>query len=1086
MNTSYKLFQNKDWTRRTWILAFCLQSSIFNLQSSACFAQDNLKTVTGQVTDAATGRPLSGVIVSAYDNQRHTSMTDDEGRYELRVPEQTRSILLRVDGYNVQQQAISHDQADARLYSDKFRETYSRTTTATLSAKTSRFDNTGELAIDPILAQQLSADMRSASQGGNPGIGAMRLIEGINSLNINAQPLVVIDDVIMDMQYNRTMLHDGYYNNILANLNVNDIETVEVLKNGSALYGAKGANGVLLIKTKRNKSMATKIDVTLNGRYELVPRLPEMLGPEGYRLYATELLSEKMNPNLMGKMKFLNSEPNYYYYNQYHNQTDWTGETYRNAFSQNYGINVQGGDDAASYNLSVGYAMGNSTLKENDYTRFNMRLNSDIVISRRLGVRFDASYSDVDRSLRDDGSPVDPLGTVITSPGFLGLTKAPFLSPYAYDKNGNISHYLAEADDYLEGKFQGRGRLANPVSILEHGDGKNRNSFGNRLVMFAITPKYEFNRHLALQEHFTLALVNTNENYYLPIQGVPNFIVEGIDEGTTLQNIAQSQAARQTAIQSDTRLTWNTSVLKGTAAEGGLNLIAGLRYLSSNYKNTSQRDYNSSNDKTPNMSNWLHYPSTDGADDKTREIACYAIADYHIGDRYYFNAGLSAQASSRFGDDVSGLKLFDNVWGLFPSVQGAWVISNEKWLAGIRAINYLRLSLGFDVTGNDDIDYTASRSYFIAKRMLEKEVSGKIIGNIGNTDLQWETTRRLTAGLTANFLDNRLHLNVNAYKSWTSNLLSLRQLAYTSGLQENWSNDGKLENTGFDVTLSGKVLAIKDFTWELGASAGHYKNKVTALPDNNRSVETDVYGATILTQVGQPVGVFYGYKTAGVYATTDDAQADGHYIIKTNGDRQYFQAGDMHFLDLSATSDGASAAGLIDADDRTIIGDPNPDLYGNIFTSLTYKNLRLDATFTYSLGNDIYNYQRSLLEGGSLFINQTSAMANRWTTEGQQTDIPRVSYTDPMGNSRFSDRWIEDGSYLRLANVTLAWHLPLQSQYLQGLTVWGSAQNLFTVTRYLGSDPDCAITGGGILSQGIDRGVLAAGRCFSFGVNINL
>ena len=170
MNTSYKLFQNKDWTRRTWILAFCLQSSIFNLQSSACFAQDNLKTVTGQVTDAATGRPLSGVIVSAYDNQRHTSMTDDEGRYELRVPEQTRSILLRVDGYNVQQQAISHDQADARLYSDKFRETYSRTTTATLSAKTSRFDNTGELAIDPILAQQLSADMRSASQGGNPGM----------------------------------------------------------------------------------------------------------------------------------------------------------------------------------------------------------------------------------------------------------------------------------------------------------------------------------------------------------------------------------------------------------------------------------------------------------------------------------------------------------------------------------------------------------------------------------------------------------------------------------------------------------------------------------------------------------------------------------------------------------------------------------------------------------------------------------------------------------------------------------------------------------------------------------------------------
>ncbi len=1068
-----------------------LKSILFILFYSLCshtMAEEGTKTITGLVTDAATGRPLSGVIVSAYDNQRHTSMTDDDGHYELIVPSKTRSVLLRVDGYNLQQQTISDNRADARLYSDKFRATYTSTTTATLSATASRFDNTSELSIDPLMAQQLSADMRSVSQGGNPGMGAMRLVEGINSLNANAQPLVVIDDVIMDMQYDRSMLHDGYYNNILANLNVNDIETVEVLKNGTALYGAKGANGVLVIKTKRNKSMATKIDVNLNGRYELVPRLPEMLSADEYRLYATELLAEKMNPNLMGKMKFLNSEPNYFYYNQYHNNTDWTDQTYRKAFSQNYGINVQGGDDAASYNLSVGYSLGNSTLKENDYSRFNMRLNSDIKITRHLDVRFDANYSDVDRSLRDDGAPADPLATVITSPGFLGLTKAPFLSPYAYDKHGKLSSYLAEADDYLEGKFQGRGRLANPVSILEHGDGKNRNSFGNRLVMFAITPKYDFNKHLSLQEHFTLALVNTNENYFLPIQGVPNFVVEGLDEGTTLENIVQSQAARQTTIQSDTRLTWNTRLLSGTSAEGDLKVIAGVRYLSSDYRLTSQQGYNSGNDKTPNMSGSLRFKNTDGADDKTREIAWYALANYNISDRYYFHAGVSAQSSSRFGDDVSGFKLFDKVWGLFPSIQGAWVVSNERWFSHIKPIDYLRLSIGFDMTGNDDIDYTASRSYFIAKRMLSQNATGKIIGNIGNTDLQWETTRRLTAALAANLLDNRLHINFNAYKGWTSNLLSLRQLAYTSGLQQNWSNDGKLENTGFDVTLSGKILALKDFTWELGASAGHYKNEVTALPDNDRAIQTNIFGATILTKVGHPVGVFYGYKTNGVYSTSSEAQADGHYVVRQNGDRQYFQAGDMRFIDISEshTTGTPSETGLIDEADRTIIGDPNPDIYGNIFTTLTYKNLRLDATFTYSLGNDLYNYQRSLLEGGSLFINQTSAMTNRWTTEGQLTDIPHVSYTDPMGNGRFSDRWIEDGSYLRLANVTLAWHLPLQSQYLQGLTIWGSAQNLFTITHYLGSDPDCTIAGAGVISQGIDRGILAAGRSFSVGVNINL
>ncbi len=1043
---------------------------------SNVLAQEATKTVTGTVTDAATGEPLAGVIVSSYANQRQTTMTDDQGRYELQVPVEARSVLMRVEGYNLQQKAISNGQADAALFRDAFTEGYSRQMSATISGEATQFSNTSALSIDPLVGQQLNADMRTVSRGGVPGMGSFMLIQGINSINTNAQPLVVIDDVIMDMQYNRDMLHDGYYNNLLANLNVNDIESVQVLKNGTALYGAKGANGVLLIKTKRNKSMATKIDVTINGRYELTPRLPEMMDAEAYRLYTTELLAGKTNPVMLGKMKYLNSDPAYYYYNMYHNHTDWTDEVYHNAFSQNYGINVQGGDDAASYNLSVGYSLGQSTLRKNDYSRFNMRLNSDITITNKLNVRFDASYSDVDRSLRDDGAPLDPLGTVITSPGFLALGKAPFLAPYAYDKFGNMSHYLSEADDYLEGKFQGRGRLANPSSILEYGEGKNRNSFGNRLIMFAITPKYEFNRHFSLQEHFVLGLVNTNENYYLPINGVPTFVVAGLDEGTSLQNIAQSQSARQTAIQSDSRLNYLLNF-----HHSSLSVKTGVRFMSSEYKITSQQGYNSGNDKTPNMTTSLRFKNTGGADDKTREIVWYALADLNLADRFALSASFSAQASSRFGDDASGLKLFGTVWGLFPSVEGAWVLSNEPWLANVKGIDYLRLNVGFDVTGNDDIDYTASRSYFVAKRMLGESASGKIIGNIGNTDLQWESTSRLTSSITGHFLNNRLTARLGVFRSWTSHLLSLRQLAYTSGLQQNWSNDGKLENAGFDVSLNAKLLALRNLSWELGASVGHYKNKVTALPDDNRPIETDIYGATILTQVGQPVGVFYGYKTDGVYSTTQQAQADGHYLLLQNGNRSYFEAGDMRFLDLNT----ANGQGLIDEQDRTVIGDPNPDIYGNISTQLTWKNLQLQAVMTYSLGNDVFNYQRSLLEGGNLFVNQTTAMEHRWNTEGQHTDIPRVAYTDPMGNARFSDRWIEDGSYLRLSSVTLSWHLPIQSTYLQGITLWGSAQNLFTVTHYLGSDPDSAL-GSSILSQGIDRGLLASGRSFAMGVNINL
>lgn len=1046
-------------------------SIILLLVSLTMAAQENFKTVKGQVVDAATQKPLAGVIVAAYGNDKYSAMTDEQGRYTLYVPQYISSVQMRIEGYNFAQSAITDGEANAQLYDEVFTEVYKRQTNAFLSSEANSFANTSEVSIDPLIAQQLGADVRSVSRGGNVGLGNVMTMLGINSLNSNAQPLVVVDDVIMDMEYNRTTLHDGYFNNMLANLNVNDIESVQVLKNGTAIYGAKAANGVLIIKTKRNKSMATKIDVTINGRFEQKPRLPQMMGADDYRIYASELLSQRTRS--LSSFKFLNNDPSYFYYNRYHNNTDWTKEVYQNAFSQNYGINVQGGDDVASYNLSVGYSLGNSTLKKNDFSRFNMRLNSDISIAKGLDVRFDASYSDVDRSLFDDGAPSEVLSGVITSPSFLALAKSPFLSPYAFDNAGNPSHYLAEADDYLEGMFEDRGRLANPASILDHGEGNNRNSLGNRLIVFSITPKYEFNKHLTLSEHFALSLVNTNENYYLPIQGTPTFIVDGLDETEQLKNLVQSQASNLTAIQSDTRLAW-----KNQFGVHQVSVIGGVRYFNSTYKLTAQRGYNTASDKAPRMNSGLRFQDTEGANDKTSDIVWYALADYNYAQRYYLNAGLSAHASSRFGKDAEGLKLGGVVWGLFPSIEAAWVATNENWFPKTNMVNYLRLNLGFDVTGNDDIDYTASRSYFVSRRMLNSNATGIVIGNIGNTELKWETTKRLTAGIEGNFLNNRLNVRFNYFKSWTNNLLSLRQLAWTSGLDASWSNEGKLENHGFDVHVVGKILNLKDFRWELGASIGHYKNEVTALPDNNRSIETNVYGATIQTKVGQPVGLFYGYKTNGVYSTTDEALADGKYIVKDNGDKVYFTGGDMNFVDITPDK-------IIDENDRTVIGDPNPDIYGNIHTTFSWKNLTLTAVFNYSLGNDIFNYQRSMLEGGTYFLNQTTAVNGRWKAEGQKTEMPRISYKDPMGNSRFSDRWIEDGSYLRMSNLTISYYLPIQSTYLQGITIFGNVNNLFTTTKYLGSDPDCAISGS-ILTQGIDRGLLGQGRSFSLGVNINL
>ena len=1038
-----------------------------------------LKAVGGTVTDAATGRPLAGVIVEAYGNHKYTSMTDEAGNYQLKVPDYVNSVSMRVEGYQLQQKAIGRyaERTDAQLYPSTFTPTYEQTTQSYVSRRADRFDNTAQLSIDPLVAEQLGADVHSVARSGQLGIGNTMFIGGLTSLQTNAQPLVVIDGVITDMQYDRQMLHEGYYNNILANLNVNNIESVTVLKNGTALYGAKAAGGVLLVKTKRNRSMATKIDVTINGQFQLTPRLPQMMGAEDYRLYATEMLSG-LTANVQN-LEFVNSDPTNYYYNTYHNNTDWTKEVYHNTFVSNYGINVQGGDDVANYNLSVGYSLGDATQRGNDFSRFNMRLNTDIKVFRGLDVRFDAAYSDVTRDLRDDGAKEDLTVGTVTAPGFLSLIKSPFLAPYAFDINGNASHYLADADNYVSKVFEDDGdiyynsvRLANPLGILQLGDGENRNQAGNRMVTFSVTPQYQFNRHLTLSEHFNFTLVNTNENYYLPLEGTPPFRL--LASSTELvENMTQSMAARQNSVMSDTRLTWGNRY-----GAHKIDVIGGIRYQSSNYKLTAQRGYDTGNDKYPSTGNARNYRTTWGADDKTRDLTWYAQADYNWAEKYYLEAGFSAEASSRFGDDADGLKLGGVVWGLFPSVNAAWVMSNEKWLADAAGVNYLRLNVGFDITGNDNIDYTASKTYFVANNMLSQKVDGKSIGNIGNTSLKWETTSRLTAGLEGNFINNRLNVRVNYFKGWTKNLLTLRQLAWTSGLAANWSNDGKLENEGFEAAVGLKVLNLKDFTWELGASAGHYVNKITALPDNNKSFETEAYGATILSQVGTAAGVFYGYKTQGVYATQAEADRDGYYQVNDRGQLEFFGAGDMRFVDKNQD-------GVIDEQDRFVIGDPNPDIYGNIYTRLNWKNWSLSATMRYSLGNDVYNYQRSLLESGSRFYNQTTAMLSHWTSENQVTSIPRISYGDPMGNARFSDRWIEDGSYLRLSNVTLSYTIPITSTYLQGITLWGGAYNLFTVTRYLGSDPDCGVSGSALL-QGIDRGLQASARSFALGVKVNL
>ena len=1035
------------------------------------------RMVRGRVFDAATKAPVSGAVVRVAEIEGYSTLTEDDGTYELKVPLFATSLQIASPDQNLAKIGLvkREGQRDVLLYTSVFASEYVPGTNVRGDESTSDFRFSNAVTIEDEIQKRLGANVHTITRNGTPGIGSVMFMNGLNSLSVNAQPLIVVDGVIFDQQFGRTTLHDGFYNDILSNISPTDIESVEVLRNGTALYGAKGANGVLLIRTRRNHSMATRITASISAGVTLEPKHFDVMNATQYKSYASDLL--QTTRTTIKDFKFLNEDPNYYYYPQYHNNTDWNDYVYRTAFTQNYSINVEGGDDVADYNLSLGYISNQSTLKENRMNRLNVRFNSDIRLTKRFDVRFDVSFANQTRNLRNDGAPADYTEGTPTSAAFLGYTKSPMLSPFTF-ANGRISDsyidvtdesYLNEAlADYTNYNY----KLANPLAINKYGDAQNKNHFENSMINLAVTPRFRFNDYLSLSEHFSYNLVNTNEKFYIPLNGVPAYFVSSVN--AYCENEVRSMAGKQNSVMSDTRLDYHQRF-----AAHDLNLFGGARINSETYTLSSQLGYNTSSDKMPAISSSLDHAQTYGSSDNWKSIAWYLQASYNFLQRYYLQANVTAETSSRFGRDADNALKFCKVpWGIFSGVQAAWVLSNEKRMARARGIDYLRLSAGYDVSGNDDIDYNAARSYFVSHNFLQ-DVSGLSIENIGNNHLQWETTKRFNVGLEGNFAHNRLNARFNYFRSQTNHLLMYQSLEFVTGLERNWSNGGSMRNEGFDVTATAKLFARKNFQWELGASMGHYVNKVTKLSDNQKSIEHTLYGATIRTEVGLPANVFYGYRTHGVFSTSEEAAAANLYTLAANGiDRRYFGAGDMHFADLN--SDGQ----ITDAD-RVVIGDPNPDIYGNIFTSLTYKRLRLDVNFNYSLGNDVYNYMRSQLEGGSRFMNQTTSLTHRWQTEGQHTDIPRVVFQDPMGNSRFSDRWIEDGSYLKLKTVTLSYTLPMHSTFLQGFQFWIQGNNLLTFSRYLGADPEFSMTSS-VIGQGIDLGRLPQSRSIVAGVKINL
>ena len=1099
--------------------AVAVQTKVAPAKAKTVAPKYEMKQVSGHIFDAATKKPLAGVRVQALSNRFYTTMTDENGAYTISVPTFVTALYINLDGYNAVQLGIKgSEKQDAVLYNGIVKPLY-KDGTDIFNTASMGLDNSSATTIENDIENHLNGSVRAINRGGMPAQGAFLLMNGLNSLNANTQPLVVIDGVVQDMQYNRTTLHDGFVNNLFNIIDPEDIENVETIKNGVALYGSRGANGVIKITTRRGRSMVTRIKIRAYGGFETIHnKIPVMNGNQ-YRSYISEFLGTTEYAKSLSSSQnipFLNEDPSYLFYPMYHNNTDWQSDLYSTAFTQNYKVGVEGGDDIAMYNLSLGFTQSNATAKKNDFNRLNIRFNTDVTLTKNLTSSIDIGYARNAYNLRDNGWAEDYSRRHISSPNVLGLIQSPFISPYAYFvgyKNGGL--YLGHTDKVYAGKNYndtnnpfsfakdyGFAGLVNPYWTLLNGEGNNKNYQEQTQFNLNIAPKYQINKYLTIQNRFSYILNRSNEKYYLPYNGTPTMEVEGLGD---VYSIVRSQFGKETTLFNDFQVNWARQF--GAHA---VDVLGGFRYSAYSYSDSHVSGYNNDNDKMPNMSYSLQYKDYGGTNDTWNNLSYYVNGSYNYRNRYFLNAIVAMDASSRFGKEAKGgLKLAGVRWGFFPSLQAGWVVSNEDWF-NVKAINYLKLTAGYEESGNDDVDYYASRTYFANRKFLDR-ATALVLANIENPTIQWETTRKFNIGLNTNMFDNRLSLGLNWFYAKTSNLLAQKSVSDITGLRTMWANDGALKNTGVEFNVNAVLVNHKDWRWQAGFTIGHYKNELTKLPTsdlnyitsypldaNGKRIEesaqvlhgvlSNVYGnKNILSAVGRSVGVFYGYKTAGVFSTDAQAAQAGKYGYLryptgiASSPYRNFKAGDVHFVDQNGD-------GWINEADMVEIGNPNPTIYGNLYTTLSWKGLTLDLIFKYSLGNDVFNYQRSQLEAQNNIWNQTTAVVNRWRYEGQVTDVPRpMASTNEewVDNERFSDRWIEDGSFLKLKKLRLTYKLPLNLSWLQGLSVWGEVNNVFTVTKYLGSDPEVSV-GNGVLYQGVDAGYLPSSRSFNFGVTINL
>lgn len=1043
-------------------LIFVLAFLMVALNGQAQKESDSKIEVTGNVYNATTLEPLEAAEITC--SKFSSGFTNERGEFSIEVRSKNDIITVHLDGYHTKDVPV-RGLSDLKIYM-LLESEYSSQTIAydAFNSKKLMYTTGSVVTLNP--NYQSSANKMNESSGdatfdgriaglevrsrnGIKGMGSNLFLRGYSSLYRNNQPLVVVDGMVYDIQNYGNSIIDGFYMNPLNGIAPEDVDNITVVRDASTTYGSKASNGVIYIRTSHAEKQATTIDLYVKSNFEVAPNDIPMLGASDYRTLLNDLMVQQYGLDVVASMPFISAEPNTIDYYKYNNENNWQDKIYDNAFSNNYNLKIKGGDDVALYSLSVGFLRQNGTVKNSNNSKFNLRFNSDIKFSPNVTLNANIGFYYSKKRITGSGieNYIDPV--------YLSRVKAPFLHDYQRDENGVDKPDLNDYD-FLN--------LSNPVALVNNmiqSDAAYR-LFGS------FNFNWKINDNLYLRDMMGLSFDKDRQRAFIPSTGVyPDSVAYGV-----VLNQMLARIFRNFQINNDFRFDYKKEF--GTAHL--LNLQLGTRLNISSTEEDWAGDYNSPNDQIQSMGSGDYLLRINGgfAGDWA-SVTNYFSADYIYNRKYLASLYFSMDGSSRYGDEAGGLTMFDTPFLPYYGVSGAWLVSSEGFMASASAIDLLKLRASYGTTGNDDIGNYSASQYYVPETFLGYQ--GIVLGTLYNPALSPEKNTKMNVGIDASLFKERFNISVDAYSNKTTNMLDFVDIPDETGFAGYYTNLGGFTTNGIDLSFNGRVISSKNLTWDLGAVISKYKTQVDEISGNSR-VNT-LFTANILTEIGSPISQFYGYKTSGVYATSEEAAA-GPVNRMDNEDLVAFSAGDVIFEEADGAVDG-----IIDENDMQVIGDPNPDFTGEIFTKLSYKNISLEASFAFSYGADAFNYMRYSLENMSSFNNQTQAVLNRWRYEGQVTEIPKATIGDPMGNSRFSDRWIEDASYARLRNITVSYLLNFNSDVIKNAEIFATGVNLFTATKYTGVDPEFSIRSSA-LYQGIDLGMVPQNKMILLGVRLSL